>query len=390
MVNVKEKVAQYRDDMVRVRRHLHAHPELSKQEYETCKYVQNELKKMGIPYELTPSQRSIVATIKGAHPGKTIVLRADYDALPIKENTGLPFSSEVEGVMHACGHDTHAAIGLETAWILNDLKDQLHGTYKVLFQEAEEVMFGALHALESGLLDDCDNSIMLHVAVDHDTGVFLCNYGVRCAKVGNCVIDVKGRAGHSSRPEQGVNAALVGAKIVTALADITAYELPRSEFVVFSPTVISSGTKENIIPGECHILANARYFDDKYDDILGNAVKRIAKGIADSCGAEVEVSFEGEGTPMINDKESTDHALEIIRRLWGEKYIDYTPAGLFGDDFAFIQKKIPGVVVNLGAAKNGEYTIGHNEKMMVDEDYMDIGAEFIVTYVLEYLGVECP
>ena len=273
--------------------------------------------------------------------------------------------------MHACGHDTHAAIGLETAWILNDLKDQLHGTYKVLFQEAEEVMFGALHALESGLLD-------------------VCNYGVRCAKVGNCVIDVKGRAGHSSRPEQGVNAALVGAKIVTALADITAYELPRSEFVVFSPTVISSGTKENIIPGECHILANARYFDDKYDEILGNAVKRIAKGIAESCGAEVEVSFEGEGTPMINDKESTDHALAIIRRLWGEEYIDYTPAGLFGDDYAFIQKKIPGVVVNLGAAKNGEYTIGHNEKMMVDEDYMDIGSEFIVTYVLEYLGVECP
>ena len=390
MVNVKEKVAQYQPTMIRVRRHLHAHPELSKQEYETCKYIQNELKNAGIPFELTPSQRSIVATIKGANPGKTLVLRADYDALPIKENTGLPFTSEVDGVMHACGHDSHAAIGLATALILNDLKEQLHGTYKVLFQEAEEVMFGALHALESGLLDDCDNSIMLHVAVDHDTGVFMCNYGVRCAKVGSCVIDVRGRAGHSSRPDQGINAALVGAKIVSAIADVTAYEIPRSEFVVFSPTLISAGTKDNIIPGECHILANARYFDDKYDEILGNAVKRIAKGIADSYGAEVDVSFVGEGTPMINDKESTDHALEIIRRLWGEDYLDMTPPGLFGDDFAFIQKKIPGVVVNLGAAKDGKYTIGHNEKMMVDEAYMDIGAEFICTYALEYLGVECP
>jgi len=390
MVNVKEKVAQYKEDMIRVRRHLHAHPELSKQEYETCRYMCNELDKAGIPYALTPSKRSIVATIKGAYPGKTIVLRADYDALPIKENTGLPFSSQVEGVMHACGHDTHAAIGLATALILNDLKDQLHGTYKILFQEAEEVMFGALHALESGLLDDCDNSLMLHVVVDRDTGVFVCNYGVRCAKVGNCVIDVTGRAGHSSRPEQGINAALVGAKIVTAISDITAYEIPRSEYVVFSPTLISSGTKDNIIPGTCHILANARYFDDKLDAILADSITRIAKGIAQSCGAEAEVSFTPEGTPMVNDEESTTHALNIIRRLWGEEKLVMTPAALFGDDFAFIQKKIPGVVVNLGAAKDGKYTIGHNEKMMVDEDYMDIGAEFIVTYVLEYLGVACP
>ena len=386
MVNVKEMVSRYHEQTIRVRRHLHAHPELSKQEYETCRYICNELDRAGIAYELTPSGRSIVATVKGATPGKTVVLRADYDALPITENTGLPFSSEVDGVMHACGHDTHAAIGLTAALIIHEL----NGNFKVLFQEGEEVMFGALHALESGLLDDCDNSLMLHVSVDRDTGVFVCNYGTRCAKVGNCSIDITGRAGHSSRPEQGVNAALVGARIVSAIADITAYEIPRNEYVVFSPTVINSGTKDNIIPGSCRILANARYFDNKFDSILSDAINRIAKGIAESYGASAEVTFTPEGIPMVNDKESTDRALAIIRRLWGEDKLVMTPPALFGDDFAFIQKKIPGVVVNLGAAKDGKYTIGHNEKMMVDEDYMDIGAEFIVTYVLEYLGVVCP
>ena len=386
-MTVKEFVAKYHDEMISVRRYLHENPELSEHEYETCKYIQGKLKEAGIPYEVTPSGRSIVATIKGGNPGKTIVLRADYDALPIVEDTGLPFSSKVPGVMHACGHDTHAAVGLAVALILNEKKDELHGNAKILFQEAEETMFGALHALESGLLDDCDNSIMSHVVVDRDTGMFVCNYGVRCAKVGSVRIDVKGRGGHSSRPEQGINAAIIGAKIVDAISYITAYEIPRSEFIVFSPTVIQSGTKENVIPDTCHIEANARYFDDKYDEILKNRVTAIAEGIAHAYGAEVVVDYRGEGTPMVNDEKMTDHAMDLIERLYGKDKIIRTPAALFGDDYAFIQKRFPGVVVNIGAAKDGKYTIGHNPHMMVDEDYMDIACEFLTTYILEYCGV---
>lgn len=387
-MTVKEGIEKYRDEMIQVRRHLHENPELSEHEYETCKYICEHLEKAGIPYELTPSKRSIVATVKGGHPGKTIVLRADYDALPIEEETGLPFSSKVKGVMHACGHDTHGAVGLAVALILNDRKEEMHGNAKILFQEAEETMFGALHALESGLLDDCDNSIMSHVAVDRDTGVFLCNYGVRCAKVGSVRIDVKGKGAHSSRPDTGVNAAIIGAKIVDAISYITAYEIPRNEFVVFSPTVIQSGTKENIIPETCHIEANARYFDDRYDEILSKKITDICEGIAHAYGAEVVVDYKGEGTPMINDDKMTDHAMELIARLYGEDKIIRTPAGLFGDDYAFIQKKCPGVVVNIGAAKDGKYTNGHNARMMVDEAYMDIACEFLTTYILEYCGVK--
>ncbi len=387
-MNIKNKVAQYRDDMIRVRRHIHQNPELSQQEYETCAYLQNELTKAGIPFQVTPSGRSIVATVRGAHPGKTICLRGDIDALPIQEATGLPFSSCKPGVMHACGHDTHAALALTTALILNDMKDELHGTAKIIFQEAEETMFGALHVLESGLIDDCDNSIMLHVAVDHDTGVFITNYGVRCAKVGSCKIVVEGRAGHSSIPHMSVNPILIAAKIVDAIADITAYEISRQEFVVFSPTVIRGGSKDNIVPGTCEILANARYFDDKYDEFLSRRITEISENIARAMGGSAKVEFTPEGTPMINDKESTDRAIDIITRLWGRDKIDFTPPGLFGDDFAFIQKRFPGVVVNLGAAKDGAYTVGHNEHMMVDEAYMDIGAEFLATYIAEYLGAE--
>ncbi len=385
-MSIHEKVEQYHDDVIRVRRHIHQNPELSQQEYETCAYLQNELTKAGIPFQVTPSGRSIVATIKGAHPGKTICLRGDIDALPIEEATGLPFSSCKKGIMHACGHDAHGAMALGTALILNDMKEQLHGTAKIIFQEAEETMFGALHVLESGLIDDCDNSLMLHVVVDRDTGVFVTNYGVRCAKVGSCKIRINGRAGHSSRPEQGINPILIAAKIISAMADITAYELPRSEYVVFSPTVIRGGTKDNIIPGTCEIEANARYFDDKYDEFLSRRITEISENIARAMGGSAEVTFIPEGTPMINDKESTDRAISIIKRLWGEDKVVMTPPGLFGDDFAFIQKRFPGVVVNLGAAKDGQYTIGHNEHMMVDEACLDIGVEFLTTYIAEYLG----
>lgn len=387
-MNIKNEVNAVHDEVVRVRRHLHEYPELSEQEYETSAYLQNELKKAGIPFEVTPSGRSIVATIKGGHPGKTIVLRGDIDALPIQEATGLPFSSKHDGIMHACGHDTHGAMALGTALILNKFRDQLHGNAKILFQEAEETMYGAQHALESGLLDDCDNSLMLHVVVDRDTGVFVTNYGVRCAKVGSCVIQVEGRAGHSSRPEQAINAVLVGAKIVSAIGDLTAYEIPRDEYVVCSPTLIESGSKENIIPARCRILVNARYFDDKYDEFLSRRITEIAQGIASAAGATATVRYTPEGTPMVNDKESTDRAIGLIKRLFGEDKVLLTPPGLFGDDFAFIQKRFPGVVVNLGAAKDGAYTIGHNEHMMVDEDCLDIGVEFLAAYMLEYLGVE--
>ncbi len=387
-MNVKDLVEKYHDDVVRVRRHLHKHPELSEKEYETCKYLCAELEKCGIPYEVTPSGRSIVATVKGDHPGRTICLRGDIDALPIEEATGLPFSSVNKGIMHACGHDAHGAMALGTAMVLNSMKDRLHGSAKIVFQEAEETMFGAQHVLDSGLLDGCDNSLMLHVVVDRDTGVFVTNYGVRCAKVGSCKIRIDGRAGHSSRPEQAVNPILIASKIIDAIGDITAYEIARDEYVVFSPTVITSGTKENIIPGSCYIEANARYFDDRYDEILSRRITEIATGIAGAMGGSAEVEFIPQGTPMVNDRESTDRAIDIIKRLYGEDKLVMTPPGLFGDDFAFIQKRFPGVVVNLGAAKDGEYTIGHNEHMMVDEACLDIGVEFLSTYMSEYLGAQ--
>ena len=131
---------------------------------------------------------------------------------------------------------------------------------------------------------------------------------------------------------------------------------------------------------------NARYFDDKFDEFLSRRITEIAQGIAGSMGGSAQVTYVPEGTPMVNDKESTDRAIDIIRRLYGEDKLVLTPPALFGDDFAFIQKRFPGVVVNLGAAKDGKYTIGHNEHMMVDEDCLDIGVEFLATYMLEYLG----
>ncbi|MBR4396151.1 MAG: amidohydrolase [Eubacteriaceae bacterium] len=385
MDHIKDCIEKYHEVMIDERRHIHTHPELSGNEYGTSAYIQEELGKAGIPFELVPPGRSVVAVIRGEYPGKTILLRSDIDALPVTEATGLSFSSEFPGVMHACGHDTHAAIGITVAKVLNDLRGRLHGTAKVVFQEAEETGSGAKHVLESGLIDDADNSLMLHIDTTHPTGFFATNFGVRSAKTAVSKVVVHGRGGHSAFPQTAVNPILIAARIIEAISEITAYEIAREDFAVISPTVVAGGTKNNIIPQTCEIIFNARYYDNKLDEVIPELISRKSKNIAASAGGTAVTSFSSHGLPMINDEDSVKRALSVIEHIWGKDKIDFTPPGLFGDDFAYIQEKIPGVAVNIGAAKGGNTTALHSPTMMVDEAYMDIAARFASEYMAEYL-----
>lgn len=383
---IRECIEKYHETMITERRHMHAHPELSGNEYETSAYIQEELSKAGIPFDIVPPGKSVIAVIHGKNPGKTILLRSDIDALPVTEATGLPFSSETIGVMHACGHDTHAAIGITVAKVLNSIRDKLHGTAKVVFQEAEEISFGAKHVLESGLIDDADNSLMLHVDVSRPTGVFGTNYGVRSAMTAICKVVVRGKGGHSAFPETTVNPVLIAARIIEAVSEITAYEISRDDFVLISPTEITSGTKNNVIPQTCDITFNARYYDSKFVELIPELISRKAKNIAASSGGEADILFSSHGKPMVNEKDSVDRALSVIERIWGKDMIELTPPGLFADDYAYIQEIIPGVAVTIGAAKEGNTSASHSPTMMPDEAYMDTAARFAAEYMAEYLG----
>ncbi|MBR4394924.1 MAG: amidohydrolase [Eubacteriaceae bacterium] len=385
MDHIKNNIEKYHEAMIAERRHIHSHPELSGNEYGTSAYIQEELGKAGIPFELVPPGRSVVAVIRGEYPGKTILLRSDIDALPVTEATGLPFSSEVPGAMHACGHDAHAAIGITVAKVLNDLRSRLHGTAKVVFQEAEETGSGAKHVLESGLIDDADNSLMLHVDVTHPTGFFATNYGVRSAKTAVSKVVVQGRGGHSAFPQNAVNPIPIAARIIEAVSEITAYEIAREDFAVISPTVVAGGTKNNIIPQSCEIIFNARYYDSRFDEVIPELISKKSKNIAASAGGAAETSYSSHGIPMINDEDSVKRALSVIERIWGKDKIDLTPPGLFGDDFAYIQEKVPGAAVNIGAALEGNTAALHSPTMMVDEACMDIAARFATEYIAEYL-----
>lgn len=386
-MGIDQILAKYNPDVLRVRRHLHMYPELSLKEYETSKYLQEELKQHGIPFQVIEG-RSIVATIEGGRPGQTLALRGDMDALPLQEQAEFPCRSQVPGVMHACGHDCHAAMALGTALVLNELKDQLNGTLKVIFQEGEEVGLGALTVLASGLLDDVDNSLSIHLIPHRDTGTFVTRYGLFCAKYAWAEITVLGKKSHAGTPHLAINPILLAAEIIGAVSSFLAYEIPSDGQVLASPTIISGGDTANIIPDRCTITYNLRYFEDKYDTLIPERLQEIATGIAGGRGAKIDLQYGAESLPMYNEQESTDRAVRVVKKHFGEDKLLLTPPELFSDDFAYIQQQFPGVMMNLGMAKNGCYTSGHNGNYFVDEASLEIGLKYLVHYCLDYFGLE--
>lgn len=387
-MEIQALIERYAPEVLRVRKHLHRHPELSLQEYETSAFIQAELRRYGIPFEVLAGGRSIVASIVGGRPGKTIVMRGDMDALPIQELVDIDCKSETPGVMHACGHDCHTAMVLGAGLVLNEVKDQLSGTVKLLFQEGEEVGCGAANALKTGALDDCDNSLGIHLIPHKDTGTFVTRYGLFCAKTAWAKITIFGRKGHVANPDLAVNPLVIAADVIGAISHMLAYEIPRRDYVIAAPTVISGGDTVNIIPDRCTVTYNLRYFDEAYDKLIPERFLKIAAAFAESCGGRAELEYGAESLPMYNDHECTARAERVVKRHFGEQALQITPPELFSDDFAYIQQRIPGTMMNLGMARDGHYTIGHNGGYLVDESVLDLGVSYLVHYCLDYFGLE--
>lgn len=385
MADITGALARCQDDLIAVRRHLHAHPELSGREYETCGYLGARLAEIGIPYE-TVGGRSIVATIEGALPGRTVALRGDIDALPIPEATGLSYASQNPGVMHACGHDCHGAMVFAAGKALWALKSELRGTVKLIFQEAEETLSGAKAVIASGLVDDVDNFCMIHVNTYFDAGIFSIGYGPRSAKSAFFKIEVTGKGGHSSMPHRSVNALTVACEIVSAVNHVAAYAFDRQESVVLVPTMLNCGLKENIIPETATLSCHARYFDNALDEAVTDAVVRAAARTAEAFGATVKVETKIAGKPVMNEEKSVDRAMKIVRSMAGDVSLWIDKPTMGGEDFAFFVENKPGVMLALGAAPKGNYTALHSANMTVEESSLASGVEFFVRYALDYLS----
>lgn len=380
------------NDLVSMRRELHKIPELGLDLPKTRAYVIAKLDEYGIPYTLSEKDSSIIATLKGGKPGKTVALRADMDALPIQEETGVDYMSTHNGCMHACGHDAHTAMLLGTAKVLAAHKDELCGEVRFLFQTAEELAKGAPIIVENGGLDGVDAVFGTHIgsiiSKDIPAGTFIVSPGPVMASFDRFVIKVKGVGCHGSTPEKGVDPVNIAAHIVTSLEAVSA-----REFNAFIPNVITigriaGGNQYNIIPGEVELEGTTRAFNENVRQRLAKRIGEIAAATAEAFGGSVEFTMDWGASPVVNDAACAAFAAEAVRDIFGDKLItgvEYPNMG--GEDFAVYLGKVPGAFMFLSSANptKGTDIAHHNSKFNVDEDVLWMGSAAFVAITEKFL-----
>ena len=382
---VKSLAAQVNPYVVEMRRHFHMHPESSLHEFETCKRIQKELAEMGIPFEVV-NEIGVIAEIKGAQHGKTVALRADIDALEIKEETGKPYASTVEGKMHACGHDAHAAMLLGAAKVLNAVKESLCGNVRLIFQPAEELVAGAKIMIEAGCLEGVDNIFGIHVASEYPRGKVDCQVGSRMAGADMINIDVYGVSGHGSRPDRCVDAVVATAAIVMNLQTIVAREYSPLDPTVVTVGLMNAGTRGNIIANKGRLELSVRSFLPETRQGLRDSIERIAVATGEAMRARVEVEVIPGKPPTINEPVCTARAREAISELFGEDALLQREPLTGSEDFAYYVERIPGAFAMMGTAPLTGPVGGHTEFFDVNEDALQDGVALHVAYALKALG----
>lgn len=392
-------------ELVKIRRDLHQIPETGYHLPQTQAYVLAELDKIGVPYVTSKTDSSIIATIEGGKPGKTIALRCDMDALPIVEATGLEFAS-TNGNMHACGHDTHATMLLGAAKVLFANKDKLNGTVRLLFQTAEELARGSEVMIRDGAMIGVDQVYGMHIgtilSADPDkypAGTVIATPGCAMASYDKFIIKVKGVGCHGSTPEKGVDPVNIAAHIVLGLEAINAREFNACVPVVITVGSIHGGSQYNIIPNEVQIEGTTRCTDPDVRKKMAERIGQISEATAAAFGGSVEYTMEWGAPPVINDVDTTALAVAAAQAVVGvENVVTAVDApNMGGEDFANYQqglneagfeKKTPGTFMFLSSAnkEKGTCVAHHNPKFDVDEDVLWKGSAVYVAIAEKALG----
>ena len=372
-MNIKEAAQKYSDYVVDIRRKIHSNPELSTQEFETSKLVQEELDKIGVPYEICGELGTgVLATVKGALPGKTILIRGDMDALPVVEETDVPFKSKHEGKMHACGHDCHTSSLLTAAHILNDIKDELHGTVKLAFQPAEETAQGAKDMIAAGALEGVDGVYGMHVWSGVPVGTACAAAGGRMASAGMFEIWVQGKGGHGAEPANCIDAITCTTAIVNSLQTIVSREFRPIDAAVLTVGKIDAGFRWNVIADKAYIAGTTRCFSNEINKAFPEKIERIAKGVAEAYRCTVECKFTDLVPPTVNHPFMASICEGAIKTILGEDAnYDFEPT-TGGEDFAFVIDAAPeqmGAICLLGVRNEAEGCCyeHHSPKFKVDE-----------------------
>lgn len=386
MKNLIDKINENKDYVINLRRYFHENPELSWGEVNTSKRIRKELKEMNIAYELV-KDIGVIGHIKGKGEGKRLGIRADIDALPVKEETGLSFASKNEGIMHACGHDAHISILLGAAKILNELKDEFKGEILIIFQPAEEYIqdSGAKYLSQVPEIKSLDRIIGLHIWGDIDSGSASLNEGPIMASADTFDIYIKGISGHGASPHKSIDPIVAGSMVVNALQTIVSRENDPLEPQVISVTAFNSGNSKNIIPETAHLEGTTRSFNNDLRSKYKSEMQRVLEGVAITTRAEIKLDYH-DGTPAtVNEKESTEMGIEVAKEVFKDGFIEDYPQLMGGEDFAKYLLNIPGCFLFLGGAGKKGKIAQHNEKFDIDEDALVLGIEYFIKYALKYL-----
>lgn len=385
---IEKKVEDINQEIINLRRAIHENPELGLDVYNTAEAIASSLRESGIPFTEKIGKTGIVALIKGASAGPCILLRADMDALPLTEITGLQYASKIEGKMHACGHDLHAATLVGVAKVLWSLRDQIKGTYKLMFQPGEETLNGAVAMIEDGVLDDPVPQMALgfHNWPPLDTGIIAYHPVVSFAGSQAFSITLTGLSGHGAHPHSTIDTIAAAANFIMQLQTVVSREIAPVKPSVISVGRIEGGTAENIIADTVNIYGTMRAMDPKVFASMREAVERLLDGLEKGMRVKYKVSYGEQVPPLINNKAVLAKAVSSARSVVKDENVVEMPEDSMGaEDFAYVTSKIPSAHLRIGSRIPGtEVKMIHRPDFLPDENFLSVAMK-----LLSRVAIDC-
>ncbi len=385
---IKDLAVSHGEEIVALRHHFHTHPEVAWEEVETTKKIVDILEKLGytiVKKGFGGTECGVVADLKGGKPGGCVALRADIDALPLQEENDVPYASKKPCVMHACGHDAHAAMLLGTAMVLAKIRDEIPGTVRLLFQPAEEsgLKAGAKAMVEEGALEGVDSIGGLHCWSLAPTGTVLYRSGPIMAAADGWYLTIKGKGGHGSAPENAIDPTITAANLVLNLQAIVGREVSAKETVVISTGVMKAGeTVFNIIPDSVTMNGTVRSFNPAVQDTVEAAMRRVIAGLCAAGRCDFTLDYKRFIPATINDHEVTMTAKAVCEEILGAENVKESELVMGSEDYSYFEQKVPGTYFFLGTANpdKGTNAAHHHPKFNVDDDALPAGSAILAGF----------
>ncbi len=374
-------------ELVKLRRDFHRHPELAFEENRTAGIIAERLTGLGLEVQSGIAQTGVVAMLRGGQPGKTVLVRADIDALPIVEDASYEYVSRNRGAMHACGHDGHIAIGLTVAELLTSQRDQIKGNVKFLFQPAEEIVGGAKPMIDAGVMQGVDAALGLHLGNDSPVGTAGMRVGPSMANVDSIQITVRGRGGHGSQPEKAIDAVMAACQVVTTLQTLVSREISPNQAAVLSFGTINGGFASNIIAPEVILTGTVRSFLPEVRETMIRRIEELAVGLGKALRCEIIFEVVYSCPAVVNDPDMTELVRTSAISSLGEKDVLNIPQIMGSDDMALFLKEVPGCYFVVGSGRHdGQSFPHHHPGFDIEEDSLVIGTRVMTKAVLDYLA----